>query len=337
MNRKVALSGLAVASVVGAGVWVIVTGHPQPIPNNRKALLALKEPNVPKPVEADKLYSAKPKVAKEKYKAFVQQYAASPDPVIQDQVGTARVKIGYLAAHQKDWTQARAAFLQADKETKGTGRSGDFGTVNEQGAYQAIVCLEASGDKEAARQQYTDFIKTRPLSSLCMACYRRLKRLNNGETTPEMDALVETATKQQDQNAKFEASVCGPRTLAYLCEKGILNPGKQPSDYKAFSKLCHTTDTGTSVSGMIDGLKAFGVNASAFRVNRQDLTKAKLPAILLWGDHYLTLLAVEDHSMKVYDTLTRSEREMKLPERDDPDFFVNLILLNGTEKDFQAN
>lgn len=283
--------------------------------------------SVPRPRDADRLYAANPKAAAPKYKEFVSKYEKAKDPVIQDQVGTARLKLGFLAAHQRDWPAARQAFEEADRGAKGTGRIGDFGTVGDQGAYQAIVCLEASGKKDEAKRQYTDFIRTRPLSPLCMACYRRLKRLNGG-TTPELDKMIEVATKKQDENAKFESSVCGPKTIEHLIDAGFIKAGDQPHDYKAIAKVCHTTETGTTIAGMIDGLKALGVGATAYQISRKDLAKLKTPAIVLWGDHYLTLLKVEDRSVRAYDTRTRSEQDFSIPEADDPDFYLNTIILN---------
>jgi len=328
-QRKTGLWIGAVAAV-GIGVACFVLLQPHPTHKIKKMPLAMQNDNIPKPSEADKLYASSPKVAKEKYQAFVKKYTASHDPKVQDQVGTARLKVGFLAAHQRNWTEARTAFLAADKQTKGTDQTGDFGTVNEQGAYEAIVCLDAAGKKEEAKKQYIDFIKNRPLSALCMACYRRLKRLNGGKTTEELDALIQSATTKQDANAKFESSVCGPRTLAHLCDLGVIKPGNQPHDYKAIAKLCHTKDTGTSIAGMLDGLKALGVQATAYKVNRQDLAKLKTPAILLWGDHYLTLVAVKDRAVRVFDTLTHTEHDLTIPNVDDPDFFVNAILLNNS-------
>ncbi len=326
-NQILGLSAVAALGVAGVAVFLLTKPHTK-TPVVAKFQFP-KDDHVPRPVDADKMYGPEPKAATRKYQEFVRKYDASPDPVIQDQVGTARVKIGFLAAHRKDWTGARSAFLEAAAKTKGTGKTGDFGSVSDQGAYEAIVCLQASGKVDEARQQYTKFIQDRPLSPLCMACYRRLKKLNGGTATPEMDALIDTATRKQEANDKFESSVCGPKTLAYLCEINALHPGDKPHDYKAFATLCKTTEKGTTVEGMITGLKAMGVPTSAYRVNRQDLTKIATPAILLWGDHYLTLLAVHDRDMTVYDTLTHSERPMTLPELDNPDFYVNAILLKG--------
>jgi len=337
-------------AILGATLCAFLLLHHSntPSPQHPNAERRTPNANIPRPKEADRLYTANPKAAAPKYKEFIAKYKTAKDPIIQDQVGNARLKVGFLAAHQKDWTEAREAFLEADKQTKGTDRTGDFGSVNEQGAYEAIVCLEAAGKKEEAKKQYTDFIRARPLSPLCMACYRRLKHLNGGVTTPNLDKLIDESTKKQDANAKFESSVCGPKTIEYLlrrqADKGDkaneadkISPALQYSStptlrnpsYREIAKLCHTTETGTTIAGMIQGLKAFGVNASAYQVNRQDLTKLKTPAIVLWGDHYLTLLKVNDRSIHAYDTRTRSEQDFPIPDYDNPDFYLNTIILGG--------
>lgn len=328
-------AALWISLVLGASLGAILLVRPhdglrRSEPNGRPSL-ADRNSDVPKPQEADRLYGSNPKAAANKYQQFVEKYKASPEPVVQDQVGTARLKLGFLAAHQKDWKLARTEFLLTSKETKGTDRTGDFGTVNEQGCYEAIVCLEASGHKDEARLQYLEFLKTKPLSSLCMACYRRLKRLNGGNSTKEYDALIQSATEKQGKNAKFEASVCGPRTIEYMLNSGLIQPADKDraarADYRSIAKLCRTTDSGTTIAGMIDGLRAFGISASAYRVNRQDLATLARPAILLWGPHYVVLKSVNKRSVDVYDTLTRSNRSIDIPAIDDPDFFINAIVL----------
>ncbi len=320
--------GFVVVAVIGG---LFLTTRPKHVEAHvSRAFVPRLIDNTPKPSKANDDYVAHPKVAKQELQSFIHQYETKPNPKIQDQVGAARLKIGFLAAHDKNWSQARQAFQEAANQTKGSGESGAFGTINEQGTYQAIVTLEASGKVDEAKMQYRQFIKQRPLSALCMACYRRLVRLNGGKTTDELTRLIESATKQQDANTRFESAVCGPKTLAYLCEIGAIRAGSSPSDYKSIAKSCGTTDSGTTVQGMIKGLKVLGVNASAYRVNRQDLEKIQTPAIILIGDHFVTLLEVKSDSMRVYDTVVSGERAIKIPDFSNPDFFVNTILLRGS-------
>lgn len=284
---------------------------------------------------ADALYAAKPKVARNEYEGFVAAHAASPDPKVRDQVGAARMRLGYLAARRHDLPAARSAFLAAAK-VKGTGAAGEFGTVDDQAAYQAVVCLVAEGRRGEAREGFEAYLRERPLSALARAAYGRLKRLNGGASAPAWDALMQAAVARQEARVRFETSVCGPKCLERVLSNssswggaGVGSP--KPPDYKALAKLCGTTDAGTTVQGMRKGLKALGRESWAARLNRQDLAKARLPAILLQGDHYVVLESLEGDRATVWDPRFGSSKPWPLPNADDPDFAATALLLAKPE------
>ena len=250
------------------------------------------------------------------------------DKTVQDRVGEARIRLGYEAAKRKNWDGARATFQLAEREYKGTGAmSSDFGGVPDQAAYQAAVCLVPEGKKAEAEAEFVRFLKDRPLSPLTHAAFKRLERLNGGKPKPEWEALLQSDITQEEARIRFETSVCGPKTIAYLLP--LL--GKPAKDYKAIAKLCGTADSGTTVVGMRKGLSALGIPSLAYKLNRRDLAKAPLPAILLDQGHYVALTKVDGEQETVFDTRFGSETVIKLPPIDDPDFSVTAILFTPLE------
>jgi len=269
-------------------------------------------------------------VTEPEIRKFIADKVASKNPKVQDQVGVARLRVGYLAAKKKDWTAARQTFQTAARKYKGTGAmSADFGGLPDQAAYQATVCLVADGKEALAKAEFIRFMKERPLSPLVHACYKRLVRMNGGEPTPEADRLLQNAVTLQQKLIRFENSVCGPKTIAYLLDQNLLKGPK--TDYKRLAKLCGTTDSGTTLEGMRKGLQKIGLESYAYRLNRQDLSRTSLPAILLEEGHYLAVLKVTETEAIVYDTRLRAEQTLKLPALDDPDFNVSVLLFSPLE------
>lgn len=267
-------------------------------------------------------------------RSVIEKNKASKDPKVQDLVSGAKLRLAYHAAKQGDFAQARQQFLETAKTYRGTGVMGaDYGGLSDQAAYQAAVCLVAEKRFKEAEAEFIQFMKSRPESPLVHACFKRLVRLNGGEPKPEYEALLQSAVTSQEKKIAFESSVCGPKTIEYLLktypELGQ-RVGRTP-DYKELAKLCGTTSDGTTVEGMRKGLEQLGLEVFAYKLNRQDLTGAKLPAILLEGDHYVALLQLTPQAMRVYDPRTRQIRDIKIPPLDNPDFFVNLLLFTNPE------
>jgi hypothetical protein len=304
-----AIVGLGLVALGGVLVWRPAAPVSKPV--SKKAVLSVPSPSQPKALEK-----------------FVALHEKSRDPEIQDHVGAARLRLAYSVANTEGFAKARQAFVEAAKVHRGTGaQSAAFGGVADNAAYQAAVCLVAEGKEDAAKDEFVRFMRERPLSPLVHAAHRRLLRLNGGETKPEWDRLLQGAASKQQERIRFETSVCGPRCL----ERMLANRLPEKPDYKRLAELCGTTDTGTTVEGMRKGLKTLGVESWAYRLNRQDLERAELPAVVLEGDHYVLLERIEDGSAVLWDPRFRGPRTLRLPPRDDPDFFLNMILLSRPE------
>jgi hypothetical protein len=267
-------------------------------------------------------------------RGYVENHAGDKDPVVQDKVGEARMHLAFAKANEswqapkdtalkvKSFEAARQSFLEA-ASTKGQGKADpNYGTIPEQAAYQAAVCLIAEGKSDQAKKEFSTYMKERPLSPLCKACYDRLNRLY-GKHTPEADELYQADVKAQEKQVRFETSVCGPKAIAALLP--LLGKPTQP--YQTLAKLCGTTDTGTTIEGMRNGLKKLGIQSFGFELNATDFSKMQTPAILLHQDHYLLVKKIADGKVEVFDPTTGKDIKSPLPKTDNAEFTATVITL----------
>lgn len=234
------------------------------------------------------------------------------------------MKLAYAVANTKnDYRAARQEFIQTAALHKGTeAMHPEFGTLTDQAKYQAMVCLEASGDKEGAKKEYRKFMEENPTSPLIHACFRRLERLSGGTALAEDEQRLQNGVSEQERRIRFETSVCGPK-----CLERLLNDTKEAKDYKALAKLCKTTDDGTTMEGLKDGAEACGLKPVGLELNAKDFALLTKPAIWLQVDHYVAVLKVEDGKMLTYDPRFKLEEWKPLPKADDVSFRATVLAL----------
>lgn len=255
--------------------------------------------------------------------AFVREHEDDPRPAVQDLVVDARMRLGYVSARRGDFDEARIRFEHAAATAPPTEETDPaYGTRTDQAAYQAIVCLAADGQTERARQEFRAFLKERPTSPLAKAAFRRLERLNGGEPTDEDVALMETATKLQNERAHFELRTCGPKAISKALELLRL-PAR---DYREIAKDCDLGEHGVTMRGMLKGLAASGIRGEAFSLNRRDFARLRPPAIWLVDNHYVLVLSVKGTQAEVHDPRF-GERLVPIPPLDDALFTAPVILL----------
>jgi len=278
-------------------------------------------------LEADKWYAKRDLAkAKKAYESIIERNANSKDKKAQDEVAAARMRVGYIVARTEGYAKAREVFLKAAEEYRGTHATDpEFGALDDQAAYQAAVCLAAQGKKEQAREEFKKIIKERPKSPVIYQAFRRLNRL--GDPNKEEESLMQASIAKQEAWLRFEISVCGPKSIAYLLEK----LGKPSKDYREIAKLCRTNDQGTTMQGMRDGLKALGVVTEGLMVNRKDFANLSLPAIWLDQDHYTVLTSIKGDTAMVFDTRFQCQRAVKLPDEDDPAFMATVLVIKKEE------
>jgi hypothetical protein len=299
--------GMAVAAigVVGSAAW----------------LMRPKSQALNLPAEDKELIAAIKDAAKDP-KGFVAKNEASKDVKVQTAVTRARMSNAYQIAQKKDFAKARAEFMQASYQHKGSDAMNPaYGTLTDQAAYQAIVCLEADGKKDEAAREYRKFMEERKLSPLVHACFRRLERLNGNKPKPEDEALLQVGIDAQEKQIRFETSVCGPKAL----EKLLPLYGKPAKDYKEIAKLAGTTDEGTTMEGLKTASEELGLQPVGLDLNAKDFNAMKKPFIRLLGDHYLLVLEIKDGQALIFDSRFRSEDWVPLPKEDDGQFRATVL------------
>ncbi|MEI7986677.1 MAG: hypothetical protein WCI55_13710, partial [Armatimonadota bacterium] len=138
---RIGIASLFVVGAVGTGWFFVANRKPTPI--------------VHKAPEVNQAFAE----AQKSPKSFVAKNAESKDKTIQTAVTRARMTTAYESAKKRDFTTARAEFIEASYKHKGTdAMDPGFGTLSDQAAYQAIVCLDADGKKEEAIKEFRKFM-----------------------------------------------------------------------------------------------------------------------------------------------------------------------------------
>lgn len=279
------------------------------------ALVPRKKPSPVKPAPVNPAPTAPAEL-----KAFVAKNESTKDKKVQDRVTRARMTLAYQAAKTNDFATARASFQEAAIRHQGSQvQSADFGSMSDQAAYQAIVCLVGEGKRDEAAKEFRKFIADRPLSPLVHACHQRLVRL--GVRTDSDDRLLQTAVTKQEANIRFELSVCGPKAI----ERILPLLGKPNKSYKELAKLCGTTDQGTSIDGMRKGLKSLGLETFPLAVNKADFLQLKTPFLYLHQDHYVAVIAIAGTKATAFDSLRSGEIPLDLSKADETSFQASVI------------
>ncbi|MBA3725795.1 MAG: tetratricopeptide repeat protein [Armatimonadetes bacterium] len=261
------------------------------------------------------------KSARSHFESLVEKNKGSKDPDVQDQVGIARLRLGYIASKEGDFQEARTIFVQAAEEYKGRGFGTQYGTLPEQADYQAAVCLQAGGSLSKARQAYLDFIKENQLSPLVHSAYSRLVRLNGGKPSAKYEKLIQSAISAREAHVRKQMAICGPKAVREVLARHKLRlPGLDE-----ISKLCGTDDSGTSMAGMIKALKAQGLGATGLSLAFEDLETLPLPAIWLEAGHFLVITKVHGKSAEVYDPVDDSLSMRELPSANLDNYILNVI------------
>ncbi|RYG49640.1 hypothetical protein EON79_00570 [bacterium] len=305
MRKGYVFGAAALAAVLGSAVWFgtrTSAGNPSalsvkselPLPKQDRALLESPEAKAPVPT---------PKVAE------------------------ARLREGHRAAKSKDWKAARAQFLIAAKTPAPKSSVGPFGSLSDQGLYQAAATLAGEGRAEEAKRAFLSFLKERPGSPLVHAAKKRVDRFGDAAASDEAERLLQAAIARQEKRIRFEMSVCGPKAVARI----LASLGKRAPSYKKLAEECGTRDSGTTLEGLRKGLKGRGVESWAYRLNREDLLEAPLPAILLYGDHYVVLERIDEKSLAFFDPSTGATERRATPLPEAIDFSIDAILFRQPE------
>lgn len=244
-------------------------------------------------------------------KAVRDEFKPSQDPREVDLSQAASMRLAYDAGKRGDYKSAREEFLAiSNSGSKGNAYSSTYGSIPDQAAYQAAVCLAADGQSEAAKKEFRTFIQERPHSPLIHACYRRLVRMNGGVSDPKDEALLqESVNVHQDRQQKLLAS-CDPKAI----QKALyLNLGKVISLDQLMND-CGTTMKGSSMKDVLLTLRKYGADYEGYELNARDFANVRTPALWLKDDHFVVIEKVQNGLCFIFDPMTSSSRTERAPD-----------------------
>lgn len=263
-------------------------------------------------------------LAEDKLTELMATYSKSGDADTQDQVAAAGMTLGYLAADKGDYEKARSRFERVDAAYAGTGAaSAEYGRLDDQAAYQAIVCLQAEGKRSEAVKGYLDFLESRPHSPLIYAVHKRLNSLDP-ERAEDNDRAMQAALDARDKHLRRELAMCGPRSVARL----LRELGIEPASQDELRELCGTTDDGTTMAGMARAFEALGFVPKGRQLNYTDFREEKAPFIWLMRTHYVVVLGWRRDRLRYYDPMYNSERETALTKDQEAAFTATVLTVS---------
>lgn len=270
--------------------------------------------------------------AKQDLTRYVAAHEASPDPNTQDVVTQARLRLGHIAAKQRDFSGARQAFLMAEEKDRGTGMASlAFGNLKDQAAYQAIACLMAEHKNAQATKELEAFIQNRWQSPLIHGAYQRLIILDQGKPTKAHEALIAASTERQNGYLRQQAAMCGPRALEWLLSEKRLSGAKQITAQE-LAKAAQTTDEGTTMDGMRLATAHAGLTAYAYQLSRPDFALMPKPALWLADNHYVAVTKIQGNTVTAYDPMVKAVRDFPIPEVSDKSFSANVLTFLPIDK-----
>lgn len=280
-----------------------------------------------------KLNSAKIPTSVAELDTRISSFENPERPIVQDQIAALRMDSAYQIAKHEGYGAARKVFKQTVASYKGTQvRDESYGTIPDQAAYQAAVCLEADGKKAEAIAEYTAYLTQRPRSPLCHGVHRRLSKLDP-KNQAKYDQMLQNCVTAREKFIREEMAMCGPKVIAYLAEqlkfeaaefKGVPISELQR---KIASKI-GTSEEGTTLSQLQTGFRLFGIGSSGQLLNSIDFHKEQTPFVLLGDSHYQLVIEKDAESAVVYDPMTSSQKRMQLPKISDAEFSANILRLN---------
>lgn len=259
------------------------------------------------------------------YDEFIAQHQSDPDRTVQDTVAGARIKKGFELAREKDFVHARLSMLEAAQKYQGTGKMTPLdGGAKDQATYQAAVCLLAMDKKDEGKRELIQFIHDYPDSPQVGAAHKRLLKLCTASELAAIEAQIDRTNETRTKKLLIEEAKCGPRAITYLAH--IV--GKPTPPEAELTQACETSSTGTSLDGMVKGLKRCNLEGYGYQLNRKDFARMPTPALLLAEDHFFVVLSVGTATVRLYDPVKQVETEMNLPALDDPSFTASVLTLH---------
>jgi tetratricopeptide (TPR) repeat protein len=190
-----------------------------------------------------------------------------------------------------------------------------FTTALEDMKYQQALLLIAEGKKNEALEALKAFSVEHASSHLAQRALQKIDELQQTNVLSEVpNAQLKTTTitiadSTNSDGNKTLVTYDGMLDPSQICSCGpvALKTALAQMGYK--SKLdqiienAGTTISGTTVAGLIRAANKENQSAFALTVDKDELTKLRLPAILLFDDHYVTITKITGNRITYHDPL----------------------------------
>ena len=151
----------------------------------------------------------------------------------------------------------------------------------------------------------------RPSSTIFTNACQYIRRLNNGELTPDAEASMARFRKEEEAAQRKEAlerAMCGPKALAYVC-----NSMGVRTDCKELAKLAGTSVNGTSMEGLAKAARLKGCEVAGLQVTFKGLKSQPKPLLALVSNHYLVIEKVGRKSVEFVDVSGKEVKRFSVP------------------------
>jgi predicted double-glycine peptidase len=214
----------------------------------------------------------------------------------------------YAAARRQEFKLAEERFVQANELASYLPDHGaapfHFGepepSLQEEAAYQEVVCVSAQGHKELAESGYEQFMRDYPQSILIHGALKRIARFHGGDVPKHSEAIWKQAMALQVQARKQQMraqAMCAPECLAHL-----LSQRGQKADVERLAREMQTDESGTSLSALAKSAAHHGYRPHGLRLTQRGLAEQPLPAVaLIHGGHFVVVEHLSPESVTVWD------------------------------------
>jgi len=229
----------------------------------------------------------------------------------------ARWRIAYTYARQRKWDEAIREFRELLRNYDGTWsfRTTQPYSLPERALYQIACCYrgrmreaKGEGEKEYWRQKainaFTEVMVQFPDSPISVLAARAIADLNGGKLPDRAGKVYYRVLKRDEERRRRQQllwSMCGPAALHWLLKAHF--PKESFPSIEQISKMAKTDETGTSLFNLKEAAKKLGVRTSAFEVTFDGLKEIKLPALLLFGGHYVVVTKVKREGIWVVNPI----------------------------------
>lgn len=245
------------------------------------------------------------RAAAKQYQTVVDQFKTNKDPAVTKEVARAKSNIAYCYARRGDFQSSAIQFQKVADEYP------HAWPVVQDAVLQHAICLKELGQTKQALSEFEAVVAAKPNSTIFTNACQYIRRLNNGNLTPNAEALMARFRREEEEARRKEAlerAMCGPKALAYACRSiGI------KTDYKEIARLARTDVSGTTMEDLAKAARLKGCDVAGLQVTLKGLKSQSKPLLALVNNHYLVIERVGRKEVEFVDASGKEIRRFTIP------------------------